>query len=188
MIRARRLAPLALVSLLALTGLTVLPLGRAQDTKAGDKADDKAGDKADDSKGGAAPKVHVTRLGKACKLQRAKFNEDDKMLKLEFGEVVKATAKLRIDTFFKKTIINAGITIKNTGKVPMFTHYYIAFLDKDGKLVGCVAQGSFGNDGMKPGASTQLGSCLIPLPHDAFDKVARYELVYYESTAPIGQG
>src|SRR5690349_11613931 len=70
--------------------------------------------------------------------------------KKEFGTVVKATTSWRAGEFFGKETVFAGITVKNTGKKPMFFQYYVAFFDKDKNLIGASGQGSFGDDGLKP--------------------------------------
>lgn len=57
----------------------------------------------------------------------------------------------------------------------------MAFYDKNRKLVGASAQGSFGDDGLKAGGNTQLGSCLIKLPADKYKEIKYYEAVIYEA-------
>jgi hypothetical protein len=105
--------------------------------------------------------------------------------KKEFGDVVKATANWRAGEFFGKETVFAGITVKNTGAKPMFFQYYVAFYDKDKKLVGASGQGSFGDKGLKPGEETQMGSCLIHLPKDKYKEIVSYQAVIYETdTAP----
>jgi len=131
--------------------------------------------------------AEATHKSSTVKLQKAGAFDDDKVVKVGFGKTVKATAKLRLDDFFDALIINAYVSVKNTGKKPMFFHYYISFFDADGNLVGCAAQGAFGNDGLKPGEDSNLGSCLIPIPHDVAKAVKSYKIVYYESEKPIGK-
>lgn len=111
------------------------------------------------------------------------FAED--AFKKEFGNVVKATTDWHVGDFFGKETVFAGISVKNTGSKPMFFHYYVAFFDKDNVLIGAAGQGSFGVDGLKPGAQTQMGSCLIHLPKDQYKAIASYQAVIYETdTAP----
>ena len=52
----------------------------------------------------------------------------------------------------------------NTSGKAMHCQYYVAFFDKAGALIGCAGQGTFDEKGLAAGESTQLGSCLIPLP------------------------
>ncbi len=92
----------------------------------------------------------------------------------EFGDVVKATCKWRVGEFFGQETVFAGITVKNTGAKPMFFDYYVAFFDKDKKLVGATGQGSFGDDALKPGEATQMGSCMIHLPKDKYKEIVSY--------------
>ncbi|HKS37479.1 MAG TPA: hypothetical protein VJW76_09840 [Verrucomicrobiae bacterium] len=101
--------------------------------------------------------------------------------KKEFGDVVKATCNWRAGDFFGKETIFAGVTVKNTGNKPMFFQYYVAFFDKDKKLIGSSGQGSFGDDGLKAGQETQMGSCLIHLPKDRYKDIASYQAIIYES-------
>ena len=101
--------------------------------------------------------------------------------KKEFGDVVKATCNWRAGEFFGKETVFAGITVKNTGSKPMFFQYYVAFFDKNKKLVGASGQGSFGDKGLKPGEETQMGSCLIHLPKDKYKEIVSYQAVIYET-------
>ena len=110
---------------------------------------------------------------------------DENVFKKEFGKVVKATTSWHAGEFFGAETVFAGITVKNTGAKPMFFNYYVAFFDRNKKLIGAVGQGSFGDEGLKPGEETQLGSCLIQLPKDKYKEIASYQAVLYESdTAP----
>jgi hypothetical protein len=115
-----------------------------------------------------------------------KLNYSDSMFakdafKKEFGDVVKATCNWRAGEFFGKETVFAGITVKNTGSKPMFFQYYVAFFDKNKKLVGASGQGSFGDTGLKPGEETQMGSCLIHLPKDKYKEIVTYQAVIYET-------
>ena len=107
------------------------------------------------------------------------FNKDT--FKKEFGGAVKATTNWRVGDFFGKETVFAGITVTNTTSKPMFFQYYVAFYDKDKKLVGTAGQGSFGDQGLEPGKSTQMGSCLIHLPKDRYKDIVSYQAVIYET-------
>ena len=102
----------------------------------------------------------------------------------QFGEAVKATTKWRVGDFFGKETIFAGANVKNTSTKPMFFEYFVAFFDKDRKLIGAAGQSSFGDTGLKPGEETQLGSCLVHLPKGKYKDVAYFQLVLYESDQP----
>jgi hypothetical protein len=69
----------------------------------------------------------------------------------------------------------------------MHCRYYVAFFDKDGKLLGCAGQGTFDKKGLRAGESTQLGSCLIPLPAGLHEKAVQYKIAFYESDKEIGK-
>lgn len=117
------------------------------------------------------------------KYSESMFAED--AFKKEFGNVVKATTDWHVGDFFGKETVFAGISVKNTGAKPMFFHYYVAFFDKDNVLIGAAGQGSFGDEGLKPGEQTQMGSCLVHLPKDKYREIASYQAVIYETdTAP----
>ncbi len=105
----------------------------------------------------------------------------DGVFKKEFGDVVKATCAWRAGDFFGEETVFAGVTVKNTGSKPMYFNYYVAFYDKDKKLVGATGQGSFGTDGLAPGKETQMGSCLIKLPKDRYKDIVSYQAVIYET-------
>lgn len=116
------------------------------------------------------------------KYEQSMFAED--AFKKEFGNVVKVTTSWRVGDFFGKETVFAGITVKNTGTKPMFFQYFVAFFDKDKKLIGASGQGSFGQDGLKPGEETQMGSCLIHLPKDKYKEIVSYQAVIYETDVP----
>ena len=120
------------------------------------------------------------------KYSESMFAED--AFKKEFGNVVKATTDWHAGDFFVSETVFAGVKVKNTGTKPMFIRYYVAFFDKDKNLIGSAGQGSFGDEGMKPGEETQLGSCLIELPKDKYKDIASFQAIIYETdTAPKKQ-
>ncbi len=97
---------------------------------------------------------------------------------------MKAKTQWRVGDFFGKETVFAGATVKNTGTKPMYFEYYVAFFDKDKKLIGAAGQSSFGDDGIKPGEETQLGSCLIHLPKGKYKDIASFQVVLWESDQP----
>jgi len=109
-----------------------------------------------------------------------------KPLTVEFGATVKVKAELRLDTFFGKQVVSANATARNGGTVPMFCQYYVAFFDKDGKLLGCAAQGTLAEKGLAPNEEVSLGSCLVPLPPASRALVQSYQVAFYESEKEIG--
>ena len=106
---------------------------------------------------------------------------------VEVGDKIHGKCKFVIEEFFGKKIIRANIEVVNNAAIPMHCHYYVAFFDKDGQMLGCAAQGTSGDDGLKPGRNMQFGSCLIPLPIGTHEKVASYKVAFYESKSPIGK-
>lgn len=125
--------------------------------------------------------VQAASIEGDIKLNYSGSEFEDNAFNKEFGDVVKATCKWYAGDFFGKETVFAGITVKNTGSKPMFFQYYVTFYDKDKKLVGAAGQGSFGDEGLKPGEETQLGSCLISLPKDKYKEITSYQAVIYET-------
>lgn len=121
-----------------------------------------------------------------CVLQQSK-GWDEKVVKVEVGKVIKGTCKFYISDFFDKKIINANIQLQNTGDKAMHCQYYVAFFDEAGKLIGCSGQGTFSKEGLAAGESTQLGSCLIPLPSGEHEKAVSYQITFYEGEKEIGK-
>ncbi|MBN2189821.1 MAG: hypothetical protein JW728_01245 [Candidatus Aureabacteria bacterium] len=121
-----------------------------------------------------------------CRLKEGSFFDKD-VFTVQLGDKIKGTCKFFIDEFFGKKIINANIEITNTADKPMSCQYYVAFFDKEGNLIGCAGQGTFDEEGLAAGESTQLGSCLIPLPAGFHEKVIKYKVAFYESDKQIGK-
>jgi hypothetical protein len=124
----------------------------------------------------------VIRGDITLKYSKSMFAEET--FKKEFGTVVKATTDWHAGDFFGNETVFAGVKVKNTGTKPMFFHYYVAFFDKDNNLVGSTGQGSFGDEGLKAGEETQMGSCLIELPKDRYKAISSYQAVIYETDIP----
>ncbi len=112
---------------------------------------------------------------------------DKDALTVQVGQKIKGTCKFSIRDFFKQKVINAGVEISNTSDRPMYCQYYVAFFDEHGTLLGCAGQGTFGDKGLAAGESTQLGSCLIPLPAGLHEKAVQYKIAFYESDQEIGK-
>jgi hypothetical protein len=123
----------------------------------------------------------------ACQLKRyGPFDND--AVTVAIGEKIKGTCKLCVADFFGRETINANVSIVNTSDKPMHCQYYVAFFDEHGALLGCAGQGTFGPKGLAAGETTQLGSCLIPLPAGLHEKAIRYKIAFYESDREIGIG
>jgi hypothetical protein len=102
------------------------------------------------------------------------------VFKKDFGDVVKAAAKWHVGDFFGEETVFAEITVTNTADKTMYFHYYVAFFDKNRKLVGSTGQGG----SLKPAERTQMGSCLIQLPPDGYKDIVSYQAVLYETDVP----
>ncbi len=126
-----------------------------------------------------------TKEGTCQVKQGGAFGKD--VFTVHVGEKIKGTCKFFIQKFFEKKIINANIEIVNTSDKAMHCQYYVAFFDKAGALIGCAGQGTFDEKGLAAGESTQLGSCLIPLPAGFHERAVQYKIAFYESDQEIGK-
>jgi hypothetical protein len=132
-----------------------------------------------------APAVLGETTEGTCQLkQRKAFDKD--AFKVQVGGKIKGTCKFSIQDIFGKKIINANVEIVNTSDKAMHCQYYVAFFDNAGALLGCAGQGTFSDKGLAAGESTQLGSCLIPLPAGFHEKAVQYKIAFYESDKEIG--
>jgi hypothetical protein len=122
----------------------------------------------------------------SCQLKQGEAFDKD-VFTVQVGQKIKGTCKFCIQDFFGQKIINAGVEIRNTSDKTMHCQYYVAFFDKDDKLIGCAGQGTFGEKGLAAGKTTQFGSCLIPLPAGLHEKAVRYQIAFYESDRQIGE-
>ena len=122
-----------------------------------------------------------------CQLKKSDGFDDSNAVKVEVGTGIKGVCKFYISDFFGAEIINAGIEIKNTTSKPRHCSYNVAFFDKDDQLIGCVSQGTSSEEGLAAGATSTLGSCLIPLPKRLYEKVVKYKIAFYESDQEIGK-
>jgi hypothetical protein len=125
-----------------------------------------------------------TKEGTCCLQQADPFDRD--VFTVHVGEKIQGTCKFFVQEFFGRKIINANIEIANTSGKTMYCQYYVAFLNRDGQLIGCAGQGTFGPKGLPAEESTQLGGCLIPLPAGLVGKAVRYQIAFYESDKEIG--
>jgi hypothetical protein len=119
------------------------------------------------------------------KLQESEFGPPKGAPVVELGKTLKMSVSMYIGEFFGSKVIHCQPRLKNTGDKPMHGSVHVAFFDKDGNLVGASSQTTMGDDGIKPGEETQLGSLMIQLPPDALAKVATYQVTFYESEKKI---
>ena len=122
----------------------------------------------------------------SCQLKEGGAFDKDAFT-VQVGEKIKGTCKFEITEFFGKKVISANIEIANTSDKAMHCQYYVAFFDEHGTLIGCAGQGTFDAKGLAAGKSTQLGSCLIPLPAGLHEKAVQYKIAFYESDQEIGK-
>lgn len=116
------------------------------------------------------------------KLPRIEHGTIERAFKKQFGGVVKATTQWYVADFFATETVCAGVKVKNTGSKMMYIQYYVAFYDKDKRLIGTAAQGAISKRfGLKPNEEQYLASCLVPLPKDKYKEIVSYQAIIYET-------
>jgi hypothetical protein len=132
----------------------------------------------------AAVSLQAAQIEGTIQLKFTSDAFDDGVFKQEFGDVLKAKCMWYAGNFFGQETVFAGVNVRNTGTKPMFFRYYVAFYDKDKKLVGATGQGHTGPNGLRPGDSEQEASCIIGLPKDRYKDIVSYQPVLYETDQP----
>ena len=87
------------------------------------------------------------------------------------------------DWFHGDWHINPLAEATNETDSKLYAHYYAAFFDDQGYIVGCCNQGIDVDPG---GSPMQLGSLIITGPKDQLLKATRFKIVIYESDKRIG--
>jgi hypothetical protein len=136
----------------------------------------------------SAPADVTTGHAKAdVKLQQAGPFDKDKIVPVKLGSTVKLELELRIGDFFDKTTVYANGKATNTGEKPAHFQLYVAFFDKDGRLVCAAGEDSFDDEGIAPGGHDDLGQMIMTVPKAVAATIASYRAVLYEGTAQIGK-
>ena len=129
----------------------------------------------------------VFRKSGEIKLKEAKNAFDKKaFFKVQTGKKIKVEGKFRISKFFDSKVVMATADAENTSKKDLYYAYFIAFFDKNKKLIGCASQVA-SMQPLKAGEKTQFGMCIISLPESEIKKITSYQLVFIESDKKIGQ-
>ena len=128
----------------------------------------------------------ILRKSGECKLQiGADSFDDSKAVKVELRNAdVEVTANFRGGDFFDEFHVFANPTLKNKSGKKLNIAYQVAFFDKSGELIACVAQSGdldAGESGM------QFGSAMSKLPQAEFAKIASYKVVVYVEAAKVKQ-
>ena len=131
-----------------------------------------------------AAAAQAASISGEIKLNYADPFAGDSSFKKEFGDVVKATTSWHVGDFFGQETVFGGVSLKNPSSKTMYVDYYVAFFDKNGRLIGTASQGTFGNAGLEAGREIQLGSCLIHLPKDKYKEITSYQAIIYETDVP----
>jgi len=124
----------------------------------------------------------VLRASGECKIVRAKYHEPG-IVKVPLKNAdVEIVCNFREDDFFGRNIVMANPEIKNLSTKELEVAYHVAFLSKDGELIGSATQqGSVKADGKE----MQFASCLITVPTAEVRKISAYKVsVYVDETKP----
>ena len=104
---------------------------------------------------------------------------------VEFGSVVKGKCDFKLQDFAGATAIIANGEFTNTGDKAKGFAYYVSFIDKEGNLIGSANFTYFDKDAaLAAGKSIRSGSCIIKIPDSVGDKVASYQVAFYEFEPP----
>ena len=108
---------------------------------------------------------------------------DDTELKVTVGDKVKGTTKIHVTDWFGGHAISGQVDVENSTDETIYFGYHLAFFDAEGGLVGCASQSL----DVEPNDSVIVGGAVIKLPPAAIEKIARYQIVWYEDTQDIGK-
>ena len=124
----------------------------------------------------AEPKAQEVRAGEVSLQESKDVFSEDKVVKISFGTAVKVDTGWYINPdFFGRKIVIANAQVENTGVAEISTSYFVAFFDKDKKLVGCTGQSM----DLGPGKKMSYGSCLIEVPPDQIARITSYQIAFY---------
>jgi hypothetical protein len=126
-----------------------------------------------------------TKSGEAKLLELTGFDVAKKGLKVSLGGMVKAECNYYIiPDFFGRKVISVGARIKNTAKKPMYYGYYVAFFDRDKKLIATSSyEGKFAR--LEPGKETNIGN-VVGVPRAQLGKIAFYQVTLLEDEKEFG--
>jgi hypothetical protein len=136
----------------------------------------------------AAPLARPDTKSGDANLQELK-SEDvaKKAVKVNLGDKVKAECSYYIQPdFFGKKVVSVGARVKNTSDKVMYYGYYVAFFDKDKKLVACSSFGGGQIAKLDPGKETFIGN-VLELPPDQIKKIASYQVTLLEGDKEFGK-
>ena len=110
-----------------------------------------------------------------------------KAIKVSLGDKVKAECSYYIiPDFLGKKVVSVGARIKNTSGKLMYYGYYVAFFDKDKKLVACSSFGGSQIAKLDPGKETYIGN-VLELPPDQIKRIASYQVTLLEGEKEFGK-
>ncbi len=132
------------------------------------------------------PAFPDTRSGEA-KLQELKGQDiDKKALHVSLGDKVKAECTYYINPdFIGKKAISVQARVKNTSDKAMYYGYYVAFFDKEKRMVAC---SSFSGPIAKlaPGKDTLVGN-IIEIPAARLKEIVSYQVTLLEDEKEFGK-
>jgi len=136
----------------------------------------------------AAPQAWSDTKSGDATLQELKFEDvAKKAINVKLGDKVKAECSYYINPdFLGKKVISVGARVKNTSDKVMYYGYYVAFFDKDRKLVACSSFGGGQIAKLDPGKETYIGN-VLELPPDQIKRIASYQVTLLEGEKEFGK-
>ena len=101
-----------------------------------------------------------------------------------FGEVVKASCRYQVADFHGWESVATQFTVTNTGPKTMWGQCYVAFYDRDKKLLGVTSQGFTTQRGLKPRTGRVLGWGRTVLAKDQYREITSYQAVITTTDKP----
>jgi len=135
----------------------------------------------------ALPASSETKSGEADLQELKDQDVAKKAIKVSLGDKVKAECSYYIiPDFLGMKVVSVGARVKNTSDKVMYFGYYVAFFDKDKKLVACSSLGGGPINKLDPGKETFIGN-VLELPPDQIKKIASYQVTLLEDEKQFGK-
>jgi hypothetical protein len=127
-----------------------------------------------------------SRAGEITLKEAADIFDTENAFSFELGNKLQFKCSYFITEIFGRKVLWAGADIFNNSEQSLHFAYYAAFFDKDGNLVGSVADSSL-TKGLSPQRRLELTNVAVPIPASEFSKIRTYRVTVYESDTEIGR-
>ena len=125
--------------------------------------------------------TYEVRAHGTCNLQK---HDSKNPFEFELEGKLSYRIRIKLDKFVKdRWHINPLADVTNSTGSLMYLHYYAAFFNDGGRLVGCCAQGLDVESADRP---MQLASLVIAGSKERLSTATRFKIVIYESEKRIG--